>query len=444
MLFALFQNTAAFERFPATYTIRGTWDVPYMNLTTPILIINEPNRQYTSKFNGLEQVWDKMPSERYHRRVVISDDKPICYGWSKEGEWNFPMTEFLPEPDGFKLKGTTHRRGIKCQLWEKTEDGPQPSTWQMYVDMDGNPLAYVQHAISIYGSHYDIYVLEIHEFYRYAIPGYWDVPENCIDPPDEPEMQEIKLRTRDYRRLGRRNAVKEETCKLYTYQGTDLPNNFTWRDKGVVGPVRDQVACGSCWAFGTAQALEGQLAIKTKKFRELSVNQIMDCTWDYENNGCQGGEAGPAFRSLVDQKAKLALESEYPYIGVSGYCDRNIEHPVLEVEDCYKIEPKTKAVKEAVMKFGPASIGISVPDSMITYTKGLYNDTECYPTASEMVHEVLLTGWKVIDGEEAWEVKNSWSTHWGDNGYIYIQLRNQEWNCGVTTDAKIPIIKVVN
>jgi aminopeptidase C len=52
-----------------------------------------------------------------------------------------------------------------------------------------------------------------------------------------------------------------------------------------------------------------------------------------------------------------------------------------------------------------------------------------------MVHIVLLTGWKWIDGKLAWEVKNSWSTYWGDQGYIYVQAANQEWNCGITTLA---------
>jgi cathepsin L len=77
---------------------------------------------------------------------------------------------------------------------------------------------------------------------------------------------------------------------------------------------------------------------------------------------------------------------------------------------------------------------------MLLYS-GVFDDPECTGAASDLSHAVVLTGWKVINGVEAWEIKNSWSCYWGWEGYIYIQAENQEWNRGVTTD---PVAVVVD
>lgn len=473
-MFSLFLSRGiAFKQFPARYTIRGSWNVPYTNLSNPIIISVEPSRTYTSKYNGLEQIWVSTGEERIYRKVVASDDKMICYDHQPEdgGEWDLELNEFLPKPDGYKKVGMRQHRGRVCEVWEKNVSTPKLQTWDIYIDpATGYPVSYIAHAVSLYHSHYDIYILDIDDFQPDSLPGAWNFPDICngnlINDPypghGDNGFQAVKQvehrvhqnkfqekRSKFVNRLGGRRLTisnEDETiCRKYTAKGLkDLPAEFSWRDvPNVVGKPRDQVACGSCWAFGTAESLESQLALKTGVFRELSVNQIMDCTWDYNNSACGGGEAGPAFRSLINQNFKLFLEKDYPYIGVAGYCNRNPEHPVARVVDCIAIDKSTQALKEALYQYGPASIGINVIESMSFYTKGAVNDPTCTGAADDLVHEVLLTGWKIVDGIECWEIKNSWSTHWGNEGYIYIQAENQEYNCGVTTDAKIPFIEVL-
>lgn len=48
-------------------------------------------------------------------------------------------------------------------------------------------------------------------------------------------------------------------------------------------------------------------------------------------------------------------------------------------------------------------------------------------------------GYGTIGTSDYWLVKNSWSTHWGDNGFVYM-ARNRDNNCGIATQATYPIV----
>ena len=63
-----------------------------------------------------------------------------------------------------------------------------------------------------------------------------------------------------------------------------------WRLYGAVSQVKDQASCGSCWSFGTVGTLEGALFLKTGTMTRLSQQALVDCSWGFGNNGCDGGE----------------------------------------------------------------------------------------------------------------------------------------------------------
>ena len=100
-----------------------------------------------------------------------------------------------------------------------------------------------------------------------------------------------------------------------------------WRDKGVVGPVKNQGKCGSCWSFSTAGPIEEHYAIKYNKSVVLAEQQLVDCSWAYGNNGCNGGLFANGYAYVRDYG--LELNETYPYVANDTLCNYDSDKVVV-------------------------------------------------------------------------------------------------------------------
>lgn len=77
--------------------------------------------------------------------------------------------------------------------------------------------------------------------------------------------------------------------------------------------------CGSCWAFATTGALEGQHFRATKRLISLSEQNLIDCSRNFGNHACMGGWPDNAFKYII-ANGGIDTEDSYPYVGAPGRC----------------------------------------------------------------------------------------------------------------------------
>jgi len=242
--------------------------------------------------------------------------------------------------------------------------------------------------------------------------------------------------------------------KTTTPNGT-LPDNFDWRtqmgDKcPSIKEVRDQSNCGSCWAFGSVEAMTDRMCIHSQgavKHR-LSTQDPVSCCGPTCGSGCEGGFPAGAWnyfkgRGIVSggaygdhslcysyQMAECAHHATDPKHanctgeGKTPTCRRSCEDgeswltaKIHNTQGSVYNVAGEEALRQEIYNKGPVTGMFMVFEDFLAYKSGVYAYTHGGLLGG---HAIEIVGWGTEATVPYWIVKNSWNAEWGDNGFFKI------------------------
>jgi len=233
----------------------------------------------------------------------------------------------------------------------------------------------------------------------------------------------------------------------------DLPDTFDPRTKwptcSTMNVIRDQSACGTCWAFGAAEAISDRYCTYgINKNLSVSAADIGFCCGFSCGDGCDGGYPSSAFSYWVNKG--VVDEDCYPYPFPS--CDHHVpnsknpcpsnEYPSPSCPNkckngnswgsskhhgskSFSVSGEQKLMQELYTN-GPIEVAFSVYQDFLAYKSGVYKRTSNQFLGG---HAVKMMGWGVENGVKYWLIANSWNPNWGWNGYFKIIKGVNE--CGI-------------
>jgi len=228
------------------------------------------------------------------------------------------------------------------------------------------------------------------------------------------------------------------------------------------GEIRDQSNCGSCWAFGAAEAATDRYCIQTNGTMKmhLSAEDILSCCGTC-GAGCNGGYPSAAWQWMKSTGVTTGGNYHdyawcysyelpvcdhhttgnytncqdlptYPTPPCHKYCDTNTTYGTDYTDDKrhgkseYGVSSMVSQIQTEIMTNGPVEASFTVYADFESYTGGVY----VHKTGAEMGgHAVKIIGWGVDSGQDYWTVANSWNTDWGEKGFFRILRGVNE--CGI-------------
>lgn len=200
--------------------------------------------------------------------------------------------------------------------------------------------------------------------------------------------------------------------------------------------VPNQGNCGSCWAFGAAEAINSNVAIKRQKaISRLSVQELVDCVTEVIglDGSCISGSSSYATYYAYIQGME-AFDASYPYImkqnpncGIYNLSASSfLNNPILSYK-VYSTATDTQLYNQ--LKIGPIAVSIAADTpAFVQYSQGILVLNNC---SSPTNHTVLLVGYGIdlATGKTFWLLKNFWGPNWGEKGYFRLEYKKYTYPC---------------
>jgi cysteine peptidase C len=230
-----------------------------------------------------------------------------------------------------------------------------------------------------------------------------------------------------------------------------LPTSFDaatqWPDCPTIQHIRDQSACGSCWAVAAAESMSDRYCTGGKHANlEISAVNILSCCW-YCGSGCSGGDPNSAWSFWTTTGLLSDACQPYPFPkcdhhttkgpyppcpsatyntpACSNACSGAGNTTLYKGSSSYSLSGEASFMAE-LYKNGPFEVAFDVYEDFLAYSGGVYVQTSSQYLGG---HAVRLVGWGELNGVKYWKIANSWNADWGLNGYFLIRRGTDE--CGI-------------
>jgi PKD repeat protein/predicted secreted protein len=214
---------------------------------------------------------------------------------------------------------------------------------------------------------------------------------------------------------GKYNGVSVQpipTPAVAKYRSTNstLPASFSWLSQGIMTVVKDQGQCGSCWSFAACGSFESVINYWDKVKRDFAEQWLVNC--DKACNGCSGGWCpDDMFKTYGG-----VYEADAPYGAQDGTCASSYTyHEKATGYTEVGANPTIDQIKQAIYDHGPVWATVDAGTNFQNYSSGILKSSD----GTTPDHAIVLLGWS--DTDQAWILRNSWGTSWGENnGYMRI------------------------